>query len=65
MSNLEKRIEILTKAQLRNVLKRLTIEILEKVDDPQNIILMGIPTRGVNLSEVIALEIYKTIGYDV
>ena len=65
MSNLEKRIEILTKAELRNVLKRLTAEILEKIDKPQNLILMGIPTRGVNLSEVIALEIQKKIGYEV
>jgi len=61
MSNLEKRIEILTKAELRNVLKRLTAEILEKIDKLKNLILMGIgiPTRGVNLSEVIALEISK------
>ena len=65
MSNLEKRIEILTKVELRNVLKRLTAEILEKIDNPQNLILMGIPTRGVNLSEVIALEISKKIGYEV
>ena len=65
MSNLEKRIEILTKAELRNVLIRLTTEILEKIDKPQNLILMGIPTRGVNLSEVIALEISKEIGYEV
>ena len=26
---------------------------------------MGIPTRGFNLSEVIALEIFKKIGYEV
>ena len=65
MSNLEKRIEILTKAKLRNILKRLTAEILEKIDNPQNLILMGIPTRGVTLSEVIALEISKKIGYEV
>ena len=65
MSNLEKRIEILTKAELRNVLIRLTTEILEKIDEPQNLILMGIPTRGVNLSEVIALEISKKIGFKV
>ena len=65
MSNLEKRIEILTKAELRTVLKRLTSEILEKIDEPQNLILMGIPTRGVNLSEVIALEILKKIGFKV
>ena len=65
MSNLEKRIEILTKAELRNVLIRLTSEILEKIDKPQNLILMGIPTRGVNLSEVISLEILKKIGFKV
>ena len=65
MSNIEKRIEILTKAELRNVLQRLTAEILEKIDKPQNLILMGIPTRGVNLSEVIALEILKKIGFKV
>ena len=65
MSNLEKRIEILTKAELRNVLIRLTTEILQKIDEPQNLILMGIPTRGVNLSEVIALEILKKIGFKV
>ena len=65
MSNLEKRIEILTKAELRNVLKRLTAEILEQIDKPQNLILMGIPTRGVTLSEVIALEIFKKTGYEV
>ena len=65
MSNLEKRIEILTKVELRNVLKRLIAEILEKIDKPQNLILMGIPTRGVNLSEVIALEMSRKIGYEV
>ena len=32
MSNLEKRIEILTKIELSNVLERLTSEILEKID---------------------------------
>jgi len=65
MSNLEKRIEILTKAELRNILKRLTAEIIEKIDEPKNLILMGIPTRGVNLSEAIALEIFKNIGYKI
>ncbi len=65
MSNKEKRIEILTKTELRDVLRRLADEILQKVDEPRNILLMGIPTRGVNLSEVIALEIKKKIGYEV
>tara|TARA_Y100000589_G_scaffold249344_1_gene237429 strand:- start:1617 stop:2153 length:537 start_codon:yes stop_codon:yes gene_type:complete len=65
MSNQEKRIEILTKSDLRNVIKRLTTEILEKVNEPQNLILMGIPTRGVNISEVLALEIFKKTGFEV
>ena len=65
MSNLEKRIEILTKTELRKIIQRLTTEILEKIDEPQKLILMGIPTRGVNLSEAIALEIFKKIGYEV
>ena len=65
MSNKEKRIEILTKAELRIVMKRLTTEILDEIDQPQNLILMGIPTRGVNISEFIAWEIFKRIGYKV
>tara|TARA_B100000212_G_C27359267_1_gene527433 strand:+ start:9 stop:545 length:537 start_codon:yes stop_codon:yes gene_type:complete len=65
MSNQEKRIEILTKLELRNVLQRLTTEILEEIDEPKNTILMGIPTRGVYLSEVLALEIFERIGYDI
>ena len=65
MSNQEKRIEILTKAELRDVLKRLTTEILEEIYEPKNIILMGIPTRGVDLTEFIALEIFKRKGYKV
>ena len=35
MSNLEKRIEILTKSELKNVLERLTAEILEKIVKPK------------------------------
>ena len=65
MSNKEKRIEILTQYELRDVLKRLTNEIIEKVNQPKNIILMGIPTRGVNLSEVIAWELSQKIGFQV
>tara|TARA_Y100000589_G_scaffold243407_1_gene230987 strand:- start:32 stop:568 length:537 start_codon:yes stop_codon:yes gene_type:complete len=65
MSNKEKRIEILTQYELRDVLKRLTNEIIEKVNQPKNTILMGIPTRGVNLSEVIAWELSQKIGFQV
>tara|TARA_Y100001933_G_scaffold258772_1_gene307432 strand:+ start:296 stop:835 length:540 start_codon:yes stop_codon:yes gene_type:complete len=57
MSNIEKRIEILTKDELRETISRLTSEIIDKVNDASNLLFIGIPTRGVNLSEVLANEI--------
>ena len=65
MSNKEKRIEILTKDELRKTIARLTSEIVEKVFDIKNLLLLGIPTRGVNLSEVLAIEIQKKLGVDI
>ena len=65
MSNQEKRIEILTKEELRNTISRLTSEILEKVRDMKNSLLLGIPTRGVHLTEVLAIEIQKKIGLNI
>tara|TARA_Y100001970_G_scaffold261143_1_gene343951 strand:+ start:635 stop:1171 length:537 start_codon:yes stop_codon:yes gene_type:complete len=65
MSNQEKRIEILTKEELRNTISRLTSEILEKVSDIKNSLLLGIPTRGVHLTEVLAIEIQKRIGLNI
>ena len=59
MTNLEKRIEILTKEELKKTISRLTSEIFEKVSETDNILLIGIPTRGVNLVEVLGNEIYK------
>ena len=57
----KKRIVILTDIELRNTLSRLTYEIIEKVKNLDNLLLVGIPTRGIDLAEVLEKELsYKT-----
>ena len=53
MSNKTKRIVILTEDELRKTLSRLTSEIIEKVKNLDNLLLVGIPTRGINLTQVL------------
>ena len=61
MTKNTKRIEILTGAELRKTLSRLTSEIIEKVKNLDNLLLVGIPTRGIDLAEVLEKELsYKT-----
>ena len=61
MSNTDKRIVILNEAELGKTLSRLTSEIIEKVTNLNDILLVGIPTRGVYLAEVLEKEIYSKI----
>ena len=59
MSN--KSFVLLTEEELRKTLSRLTSEIIEKVKNLDNLLLVGIPTRGINLAEVLEKELsYKT-----
>ena len=61
MSKKTKRIVILTEVELRKTLSRLTSEIIEKVKDLNDLILVGIPTRGIDLAAVLEKELsYKT-----
>ena len=61
MSNKTKRIEILTEVELKKTLLRLTSEIIKKVKDLDNLLLVGIPTRGIDLAEVLQKELsFKT-----
>ena len=61
MSFKTKRIVILNQVELRKTLSRLTAEIIEKVNNLENLILVGIPTRGINLAEVLEKELcFKT-----
>ena len=61
MPNKKKRTVILSEVELRETVARLTSEIIEKVNNLDNLILAGIPTRGINLAEVLEKELlFKT-----
>ena len=65
MTNKTKRIVILTEVELRKTISRLTSEIIEKVKNLDNLLLVGIPTRGVDLAEVLEKELFLTKGVKI
>ena len=65
MSNNKKRIVILTEVELRKTLSRLTSEIIERVKNLENLVLVGIPTRGIDLAEVLENELFSKTGFQI
>ena len=65
MSNKTKRIVILTEVELRKTLSRLTFEIIEKVRNLDKLLLVGIPTRGIDLAKVIEKELFNNTGVKI
>ena len=65
MSNKTKRITILTEIELRKTVSRLTSEIIEKVKNLEDLLLVGIPTRGIDLAEVLKKEILCKTGLKI
>jgi len=65
MSNKTKRIVILTEVELRKTLSRLTFEIIEKVRNLEKLLLVGIPTRGIDLAKVIEKELFSNTGVKI
>ena len=65
MSNKTKRIEILTEVEFRKTLSRLTYEIIEKVKNINNLLLVGIPTRGIDLASVLEKELFFKTGLKI
>ena len=65
MSESDKRIVILNEDELRKTFSRLSCEIIEKISNLDNLLLIGIPTRGIHLAEVIRKEIFTKTGVDV
>ena len=65
MSIKKKRIVILTELELKKTLSRLTSEIIEKVKNLDNLLLVGIPTRGIDLSKVIEKELFSKTGLKI
>ena len=65
MSNKTKRIVILSEAEIKETISRLTFEIIEKVKNLDNLLLVGIPTRGIDLAEVLEKELLTKTGVKI
>ncbi len=65
MSDKTKRIIILSKDDLSKTIKRLTSEVVEKVKNLDNLLLVGIPTRGVDLTRVLEKELFFMTGLKI
>ena len=65
MSNKTKRIEILSEVEIKETISRLTFEIIEKVKNLDNLLLVGIPTRGIDLAEVLEKELLIKTGVKI
>ncbi len=58
-------IEILSEKELDRTIKRLGSQILEKIPDIGSLLLIGIPTRGVYLSKLLAKYLEELSGQSV
>ncbi len=65
MSNKTKRIVILNEVELRKTISRLTSEIIEKVKNLDNLLFIGIPTRGIDIVEVLEKELFSKTGVKI
>ena len=65
MSNKTKRVIILSAVELRKTISRLTSEIIEKVKNLDNLLLVGVPTRGIDLAEVLEKELFNKSGVKI
>ena len=65
MSNKTKRKVILTELELRKTLSRLTYEIITTIENLDKLLLVGIPTRGVDLAEVLEKELFFKTGLKI
>ena len=65
MSNKTKKVLLLTQEELRKKLSRLSSEIIEKVKNLNNLVLIGIPTRGIDLAEVLEKDLFTKTGVKI
>ena len=65
MANKTKRIVILTKDELKKTISRLTSEVVENVKNLDKLLLVGIPTRGIDLAEVLGKELLSKTGVKI
>ena len=62
---MKKEIEILSKKELDRTIERLASQILEKIPNMSSLLLLGIPTRGVYLSKLLAKYLEELSGQPV
>ena len=60
--SISQRVEILSKEELARTLTRLSSQILESISHTKDLLLLGIPTRGIQLAEVLARELIEKTG---
>ena len=63
--SVKKEIEILSKKELDRTIKRLASQILEKIPNINSLLLIGIPTRGVYLSKILAKHLEELSGHPI
>ena len=61
----KKEVEILSKKELDRTIKRLASQVLEKVPNIDSLLLIGIPTRGIYLSKLLAKYLEKLSGKSI
>ena len=61
----DERVEILSERELGRTISRLASQVLETVPDSRTLFLLGIPTRGVQLSSVLAAELEAIVGHPI
>ena len=62
---IKKEIEILSKRELDRTIKRLASQVLEKIPNIGSLLLIGIPTRGIYLSRLLAKYLEQLTGQSV
>ncbi len=60
-----KRLELLSRRELGRTLDRLASQVLESVADSHDLLLLGIPTRGVALAQVLAHHLEESCGHPI
>ena len=61
----DERVEILSPKELGLTITRLASEVIERTNDHKSLLLLGIPTRGVYLSKVLAQKLELITGYSI
>ena len=59
------KIEILTYVELGRTLSRLASQILETVSETKELLLLGIPTRGIQLAKVLSRELEEKVKHEI